>query len=300
MSQQEDFENQLLEMEREYGGTERTSRMLEQLREAHGTGVDTLVKLGTQTEQLTNIAKLSQEQESYVSGLGKYKKFNKYMKRWKKGEEPTPQPKEVHHEVNRIKVKHVQDVKIYNNKQAERERLEREAVEKRQKELEDQKNNPFQEDEESRFSKGLSRIWKNDALSSGTKQELNYAADNHSSPITRQSEIDQDIQNNSFIKRSKWLEVQDQQLDEMSDILNELKNISVATHSELKVQSLKLDDISASVDKGSDFSLKRKSQKQMDKEKKKQAEAEKKRLEKEEKTRKDIDKKLKSSGPPKK
>ncbi|KAF2069546.1 hypothetical protein CYY_009137 [Polysphondylium violaceum] len=295
--QEQEVQMKLAEWEQEYGGLDRTSRMLEQLRETHSTGVDTLMKLGAQGEQMNRLSKLTDEQEAYVSKLGKYKKFNKYMKRLtKKEKELPPKQKEIHHEVNRLKVKHEVDVKIFQKR-------ENDVKEKRERELEEQLrkqreagNNPFSdplEDEEEKFSKkSLSRLWKDDdPLSKEKKNQLNYAIQNQATPIDRLNE--EDIKDNIFIKNATWIKQQDAQLDEMSDILGDLKNITIATHTELKTQNIKLDEIDYKMEKGSDFSLRRKSKRQIDKEEKKKEKEEKDRMKKEQKAKESIDKRVK-------
>jgi len=296
---EQEVQMKLAEWEEEYGGLDRTSRMLEQLRETHTTGVDTLMKLGAQGEQMNRLTKLTDEQEAYVSKLGKYKKFNKYMKRLtKKEKELPPKQKEIHHEVNRLKVKHDVDVKIFQKREADaKDKRERELEEQLRKQREAATNpfsDPLEEDEDEKFKKkSISRLWKDegDGLSQEKKNQLNYAIQNQAAPIDRLNE--EDIKDNIFIKNATWIKQQDAQLDEMSDILSDLKNITVATHTELKTQSIKLDEIDYKMEKGSDFSLRRKSKRQIDKEEKKKEKEEKERLKKEQKAKDSIDKRVK-------
>ncbi|EGC32523.1 hypothetical protein DICPUDRAFT_98856 [Dictyostelium purpureum] len=297
---EQEINDRVEEWEKKYGSLDRTTRMLEQLRESHSTGVDNLCKLGQQGEQMNRVNKLTEEQETYIKGLGKYKKFNKYMKRFSKKDK---------NEKNEGEDRKNQE--LHNERQNdEKEKRERLAQEHLQKQKEDQESgNPFSNttttstttpkspkeqymNEEERFEKkGLSRLWKNDPLNDKDKTQINYAMENQAVPIHRLS--DEGVKDNVFVQRSTWIKKQDAQLDEMQDILSDLKNIGMATQTELQTQSLKLDDIGQSMDKGSDFSLRKKSKRKIEKEQKKKEKAEKEKTKKEEKTRQDIDKKIK-------
>ncbi|KAM9962886.1 hypothetical protein ACTFIW_006107 [Dictyostelium discoideum] len=329
--EEQEISERVQEYEDKYGSLDRTSRMLEQLRDSHATGVDNLMKLGQQSEQMNRVEKLTNEQEQMVKGLGKYKKFNKYMKRFsKKDKEEKPKPnknQEIHNEVKRLKIKNEVDVKIYNKRQNdEKEKREKRLDEYNQKLREDQAaGNPFSENadntttttttttttsstsirktspkqtngmtEDEMFEKkGLSKLWNkdNDPLSKNDKIQINDAIETQALPMNRLS--DECMKDNVIVQRSTWIKKQDAQLDEMQDILSDLKNISLATQTEVQTQSLKLDDIGASMDRGSDFSLKKKSKRSIEKEQKKKEKEEKEKIKKEEKTKQDIDKQVK-------
>ncbi|KAK5583098.1 hypothetical protein RB653_004688 [Dictyostelium firmibasis] len=329
--EEQEISERVQEYEDKYGSLDRTTRMLEQLRDSHATGVDNLMKLGQHSEQMNRVEKLTNEQEQMVKGLGKYKKFNKYMKRFSKKDKEDDKAKpnknqEIHNEVKRLKIKNEVDVKIFNKRQNdEKEKREKRLEEYNQKLREDQAaGNPFAENgdnttttttttttssnsvrktspkqtngmtEDEMFEKkGLSKLWskESDPLSKNEKNQINYAIENQAMPMNRLS--DECMKDNVIIQRSTWIKKQDVQLDEMQDILTDLKNISLATQTEVQTQSLKLDEIGASMDRGSDFSLKKKSKRSIEKEQKKKEKQEKDKIKKEEKTKQEIDKQVK-------
>ncbi|EGG14634.1 culmination specific protein 37D [Cavenderia fasciculata] len=296
---EQEIQQRLDEWESKYNNTERTGKMLETLRETHGKGVDTLMKLGSQTEQLNNISKLSAEQEEQVKGLGKYKRFNKYMLRGKKKQkEKEPKPKEIHHEVNYVKSRHDANGKIYQKR--ENDKLNHDAS---------VNGSYVYSPTTSSVSNGMVPVGDSPQQQPRVKKEINdeeggglskkmwnrYGSETEKS-MANAKEIsmvtEYDIADNEFIKRAEWIKREDEHLEEMGFILQDLKNIAISTHSEVQGQGRKMDEIIGSVDRGSDFSLKRKSPKKAEKERKKAEKLEEKKKKEEEKTKRESDKKM--------
>eukprot|EP01132_Coremiostelium_polycephalum_P005597 gene5597-6965_t len=286
MTQEQEIEERLREWEGKYSNTSRTARMLEDLRDTHATAVDTLMNLGSQGEQLNAIAKGTQEQEEQVKKLGKYRRLEKYMRRAGKKikDDDKPKPKHVNQDVNRIKAQHEADVKIYNRKQEEK-RLEQE---RKQHEIMMAHNN-------NNNNNGIgsdSSDKNNPFLTTKGKSKTEYLNNIETRTFQSDNVNEEDLKDNVFIQRANWIKVENQHLDEMSDILQDLKQIGLATQTEVQSQGLKMDDISLSMDRGSDFSLKKKSKKKLEKEQKKKLKEEQKRIKKESQTKEEIEKRV--------
>ncbi|GAM28672.1 hypothetical protein SAMD00019534_118480, partial [Acytostelium subglobosum LB1] len=263
---EESIKSDLLEWEAKYSSTDRTAKMLAQLQETHSTGVDTLMKLGEQGEQMDRVERLTNEQEQHVKGLGKYKKFHKYMKKLSKKDkykEEKPKAKEIHHELNVVEARHHANDVIM--KKREQDRL---------LEMEQKKalyNTPNLEKTDDR--QGISsKLWRK---SSDIKQQAEQSME-RSKPIEQQNE--EDLRDNVYIKNANWIKVEDEHLDQMNLILADMKNVAIATHTEVQRQSIKLDDIDQSMDRGNHFELRRKSSRQVEREKKKGIKEEEKRI----------------------
>ncbi|EFA84615.1 culmination specific protein 37D [Heterostelium album PN500] len=269
LGSEEEIQNTVQEWEAKYSNVDRTTRMLQTLRETHETGVDSLVKLGVQGEQMNRIEKLALENE---------------------------------HDIENVKYRHSANEKIYKNREERRLREEEEKRIKDIKEMNENQNNPFTEGAannnnspdnmgarprtrkaEPEESGGLSsRLWGPSTDHSG-KAEASMV---NMRPMNTPNE--NDLQDNVYIQKAHWLKTEDEQLDEMGLILGELKNIAIAQHTEVQQQSLKMDDIGASFERGSDFNLKRKSSKQVAKEKKKAEKEEQKKAKEEIKKQKNL------------
>eukprot|EP01133_Synstelium_polycarpum_P012116 gene12116-14174_t len=158
-------------------------------------------------------------------------------------------------------------------------------------------NNPFVEGQSpsnprrrEEGSTGLSsRLFKHSSNSSG---DIDRAI-GQSQPITMTNELD--MQENIFIQNAQWIKQEDRNLEEMGYILGDLKNIAIATHTEVQSQSQKMDEIGASMERGSDFNLKKKSARQIKKEQKKAEKDEKERIKKEVLTKQDLDRRVETN-----